>query len=78
MPAPIRNLAAWLAIALTILAYATMTAGTISSQGTRITSLEESRTQDRMDRRAIMDKLDSIQERVTAIQTEQRLTGRAK
>ncbi len=73
-----KNSVAWVAIILTIISYAVMTASTITNQGTRISSLEESRSQDRIERRATMDKLDVIMERVTAIQTEQRLTGRAK
>ncbi len=72
-----KNSVAWAAIILTILSYAAATAATIASQGTRISSLEESRSQDRMERRQVMDKLDGITERVTAIQTEQRITARA-
>ncbi len=78
MAEPQKNIIAWLAIVLTVVSYAAATAATIASQGTRISSLEESRNQDRMERRQVMDKLDSIQERVTAIQTEQRLTGRGE
>ncbi len=73
-----KNSVAWAAIILTIISYAAATAATIASQGTRISSLEESRNQDRMERRMVIDRLDGIQERVTAIQTEQRITSRSR
>ena len=78
MAEPQKNYIAWLAIVLTIISYAAATAATIASQGTRISSLEESRNQDRMERRAVLDKLDAITERLATIQTEQRLSGRGK
>ena len=73
MPEPRRNLVAWAALLLTLVAYAVATASTITSQGQRITSLEQWREREQNAREQMVAKLNSISDRLIQLQTEQRI-----